>query len=64
MGSSTSSHRCIEDFYEQIGKILKQLKNRDITIVMEDYNSKVRQGKEGECVGNCGLGQRNNKDRG
>lgn len=51
----------IETFYEQIGEALKMTKRRESTIVLGDLNAKIGKGQSGRNVGNCGLGERNER---
>lgn len=51
----------IEQFYEELNKVIKQLKSKDITIIMGDMNAKVGKGTDGRTVGEFGLGVRNDR---
>ncbi|XP_060527642.1 uncharacterized protein LOC132702840 [Cylas formicarius] len=52
----------VEMFYEQINEILKQVKAKDVTIIMGDLNAKVGKGKTNNLMGNFGLGERNDRE--
>lgn len=45
----------IEDFYSQIGVVMKNVKKRDATIIMGDFNAKIGKGAEDKLVGLYGL---------
>ena len=51
----------VEDFYQKLNKVREQAKSHEITIVMGDLNAKIGQGREGDLVGNFGLGERNER---
>ena len=51
----------IESFYEDINKVMDYTKSGEITILMGDWNAKVGDAPEHPVVGNCGLGERNNR---
>lgn len=59
--TAEKSEEEIEDFYSQIGIVMKNVKKRDVTIVMGDFNAKVGEGAEDKLVGLYGLGQRNQR---
>lgn len=59
--TSDHSENEIEDFYHQIGKALKHTKPTDIIMVMGDLNAKVGRDKISECMGQHGLGERNER---
>ena len=51
----------IEEFYEDIEKVLRQCKNHELNIIMGDLNSKVGKGRTEQIVGPFGLGERNER---
>lgn len=57
--TADKEEQLVEEFYEQIKQLLKCTKSRDVCVVMGDFNSKIGKGKQGNSVGNFGLGQRN-----
>ena len=59
--TSTSSEEEIEQFYDDISKVLDVEKTK-YTILMGDFNAKVGKKKDGEsCMGKFGIGQRNER---
>lgn len=48
-----------KDFYNQVKNALNQTPRDDIVYVMGDFNAKVGEGREGDVVGEHGLGVRN-----
>ena len=59
--SPTTSHTDeeIEEHYEEIDKMLKEVKSTDVLIIMGDFNAKIGKGSYEDIVGNHGLGKRN-----
>ena len=57
----TSSHSDdeIEEHYEEINKMLKEVKSTDVLIIAGDFNAKIGKGSYQDLVGNYGLGDRN-----
>ena len=57
----TSSHSDeeIEEHYEEIEKMLKEVKSTDVLIILGDFNAKIGKGSYQDLVGNHGLGKRN-----
>ena len=51
----------IERMYEQIGDLVKKEKATDQMIIMGDWNAVVGEGREGNIVGEYGLGRRNDR---
>ncbi|KAF2899510.1 hypothetical protein ILUMI_06668 [Ignelater luminosus] len=49
-----SNDEIIEDFYNELQRLLRQAKNEEITILMEDLNAKVGQGRDGRIIGDFG----------
>ncbi|XP_068697194.1 craniofacial development protein 2-like [Montipora foliosa] len=58
----TSSHSDdeIEEHYEEINKMLKEVKSTDVILIFAgDFNAKIGKGSYQDLVGNYGLGDRN-----
>ena len=56
----TSSHSDeIEEHYEEINKMLKEVKSTGVLIIAGDFNAKIGKGSYQDLVGNYGLGDRN-----
>lgn len=51
----------IEEFYANLEEVLKSTKSNHSTIVMGDFNAKIGQGSVDKCVGEYGLGERNQR---
>ena len=53
----------IEDFYEELRQEIQRINNRDLLIVMGDFNSKIGSDNDGfqDMMGPFGLGQRNER---
>lgn len=51
----------LEQFYEEISQVLKQVKSTDVLIVMGDLNAKVGSDKNNKIVGQYGLGRKNER---
>ena len=51
----------IEDFYNDVDGILRELDKQDITIVMGDFNAKIGKRCSSDLVGPYGLGDRNDR---
>uniref|UniRef100_A0A8D8TK36 Craniofacial development protein 2 n=1 Tax=Cacopsylla melanoneura TaxID=428564 RepID=A0A8D8TK36_9HEMI len=51
----------VEEFYKDVETAMKQTKSRDITIVLGDFNAKVGESLQNECMGRFGLGERNDR---
>ena len=59
----TSSHEDeeIEEVYEELEELIKHAKGEENLIIMGDWNARVGEGKEGNIVGEYGLGERNER---
>jgi hypothetical protein len=59
----TTSHddEEVEVMYDSIDEIIKKVKGTDYLIIMGDWNAVVGEGKEGKCVGDYGLGKKNDR---
>ena len=51
----------LEEYYEELQRLIKEVKSDEELIVMGDYNAKVGKGKKEDTVGHFGLGTRNEK---
>lgn len=51
----------LDEFYEMMEQAMRQCKPHEINLVMGDLNAKIGQGREGEVVGQFGLGVRNER---
>jgi exonuclease III len=51
----------IEQIYEKVEGMIKQERGRFCVIIMGDMNAVVGEGREGEEIGNYGLGRRNER---
>ena len=59
--TSDASDAEINCFYEELNDALKKCKHGEMEIIMGDFNAKVGQTAFDKCVGNHGLGQRNER---
>ena len=61
--TSTSSDEVIEDFYTALETTIAKIPNREILLILGDFNAKIgaKSGQLGDCVGNFGLGKRNER---
>ena len=63
--TSTATDADIESFYNQLQDVLDSLPNKDVTIVLGDFNAKIGSGvlldNEREVIGQYGLGTRNER---
>ena len=59
----TTSHSDeeVEEHYEEIQRMLKQVKSTDVLMVMGDFNAKVGSEAQQDTVGRFGLGERNER---
>ena len=51
----------IEDFYEDLQKLVDNTKSNEILIIMGDMNAKIGAGRRGDLVGPFGLGETNER---
>lgn len=51
----------VEELYSTLSDTLKQLNKHEVTIIMGDLNAKIGKGKDGEYIGEYGLGTRNER---
>ena len=51
----------VEEHYEEINKMLKEVKSTDVLIIAGDFNAKIGKGSYQDLVGNYGLGDRNSR---
>ena len=51
----------IEDFYETVQSAVDSVPKRDFLIIMGDWNAKIGRTEKSECVGQYGLGTRNER---
>lgn len=49
----------VDQFYNQVQDEVDRTRSQDMLIIMGDFNAKVGHGKQGNTVGNFGLGNRN-----
>ena len=54
----------VESFYQKVEEARSQAKPHEMKIIMGDLNAKVGRGREGDIVGNFGLGERNERGDG
>ena len=61
--TADSSDEDIEEFYSLVESTLKDLPNKDICIVLGDWNAKIGSNNEGleSCMGRYGPGERNER---
>ena len=57
----TSSHSDdeIQEHYDEINKMLKEVKSTNVLIIAGDFNAKIGKGSYQDLVGNYGLGDEN-----
>lgn len=55
------SEQDIEIYYEELQKVIKEVKSTEILIIMGDFNAKVGNGKQEDIVGGFGLGKQNER---
>ena len=51
----------LEQWYEDVEKLLSLTKKQDLNIVMGDFNAKIGQGRVAGLIGDFGLGERNER---
>ena len=61
MPTSSSTEEEIEEHYEEIEKMMKEVKSSDVLIIMGDFNAKIGKGAYRDIVGKHGLGERNER---
>lgn len=59
--TTDKSEEELELFYNDIQQALDITKTRDITIIMGDWNAKIGKGRDGDNIGEFGLGIRNDR---
>ena len=60
--TSVGSEEDLEDFYNSLQQAIDSTPNRDITIIMGDFNAKVgKQLNNSDCIGMFGLGDQNER---
>ena len=59
----TTSHTDeeIEEHYEEINKMIKEVKSTDVLLVIGDFNAKIGKEPFQDIVGQHGLGERNSR---
>ena len=57
--TSEAADEDIEDFYETVQSAMDSIPKRDFLIIMGDWNAKIGRTEKSECVGQYGLGTRN-----
>ena len=62
MPTSTHSDEEVEAVYEKLEQISQNVKRTDYLIVMDDWNAVVGEQKEENCIGEFGLGVRNDTE--
>ena len=59
--TSASTDDEIEEFYNLLESTLDQVKSNEVLVVMGDLNAKVGQERNGNIVGPCGMGEKNER---
>ena len=59
--TADKSEDIIEEWYDQLRQIVKQLKKHEVNLIIGDFNAKVGQGRVLDIVGEHGLGSRNER---
>ena len=57
--TSSHSEEEVEEHYEEIEKMLKEVKSTDVLFIIGDFNAKIGDEKYEDIVGKFGLGDRN-----
>ena len=57
----TTSHddEAVEEHYQEIDKMIKEVKSTDVLIILGDFNAKIGKGAYRDIIGPHGLGERN-----
>lgn len=61
MPTSTAEEEKIEEIYEEIDELIRIVRGDENLIVMGDWNAVVGEGREGNLIGEYGLGIRNER---
>jgi len=61
MPTTTHEEEEVDSIYEMIEEKLENTKGNDYVIVMGDWNASVGEGGHGKCVGEYGLGKKNER---
>ena len=59
--TSDAADEDIEDFYETAQSAVDSIPKRDFLIIMGDWNAKIGKTEKSECLGQYGLGTRNER---
>ena len=59
--TSDAADEDIEDSYETVQSAVDSIPKRDFLIIMGDWNAKIGRTGKSECVGQYGLGTRNER---
>ena len=59
--TSASTDDEIEEFYNLLESTIDQVKSNEVLVVMGDLNAKVGQERNGNSVGPCGMGEKNER---
>ena len=59
--TSASTDDEIEECYNLLESTLDQVKSNEVLVVMGDMNAKVGQERNGNIVGPCGMGEKNER---
>ena len=51
----------VEIHYEELQRMIKQVKSTDVVVVMGDFNAKIGKGRQQDIVGDFGIGTRNER---